>query len=415
MKMNKFLMLGIAGLAFAACSNEEDAIGINPTTPNDGGAVAIRLTNVNSNTKALSDAVATVTLKSAPITITLTDKKESGNVTQTIIVNSDAIDESDVLYFWNVTEPQSITVSMNDGKPDYSTTDISTFASITPDAIPAYGETKAPNIKLTTSTGSPAKTAQGGLDMSQDNDGTATNDISTQAGTGLQQGAKDGDQDRTYQMYEAKIQMAIPVSRMEISGLKHKAHAGQECDFDVLDIAGVYMDHMYANGGTYSENASNWTESAFGLSADDDYVNYCWDGTAATGVGTAVPDYFKDAVADANEDFLTTASYPVKSNKVYAYYFYPGAEDPIFKVYFDACQPDPNADEVHASGAHYAMIAEYTGVTAWEAGKIYRITEAELEDGHVLFDEENRDANGIKVTVMEAKWEIISTDVTWAE
>lgn len=46
MKMNKFLMLGLAGLAFTACSNEEDAIGLD-----DGSAktLVISISGINSS------------------------------------------------------------------------------------------------------------------------------------------------------------------------------------------------------------------------------------------------------------------------------------------------------------------------------------------------------------------------------
>ena len=53
MKMNKFLMLGIAGLAFAACSNEEDAIGLD-----DGSAktLVISISGINSSAGTKADA-----------------------------------------------------------------------------------------------------------------------------------------------------------------------------------------------------------------------------------------------------------------------------------------------------------------------------------------------------------------------
>ena len=51
--MNKFLMLGIAGLAFAACSNEEDAIGLD-----DGSAktLVISISGINSSAGTKADA-----------------------------------------------------------------------------------------------------------------------------------------------------------------------------------------------------------------------------------------------------------------------------------------------------------------------------------------------------------------------
>ena len=43
MKMNKFFMLGLAGLAFAACNNEEDVV--NNSFPDGTGVVSVKLIN----------------------------------------------------------------------------------------------------------------------------------------------------------------------------------------------------------------------------------------------------------------------------------------------------------------------------------------------------------------------------------
>ena len=55
MKLNRFFMLGLAGLAFAACSNEEEP-GINNRFPDGTGAVTVKLIN-----PALTRAIETPT------------------------------------------------------------------------------------------------------------------------------------------------------------------------------------------------------------------------------------------------------------------------------------------------------------------------------------------------------------------
>ena len=55
MKLNKFFMLGLAGLAFTACSNEEEF------DPNDSGKenkVLVNLTLGRASTKSLSESAA---------------------------------------------------------------------------------------------------------------------------------------------------------------------------------------------------------------------------------------------------------------------------------------------------------------------------------------------------------------------
>ena len=53
MKMNKFFMLGLAGLAFAACSNEEDAI--VGAGDNTSKTMVVSIAGIGANTKALTD------------------------------------------------------------------------------------------------------------------------------------------------------------------------------------------------------------------------------------------------------------------------------------------------------------------------------------------------------------------------
>lgn len=50
MKLNRFFMLGLAGLAFAACSNEEE---LGNQLPEGNGVVTVKIVTPESLTKAM--------------------------------------------------------------------------------------------------------------------------------------------------------------------------------------------------------------------------------------------------------------------------------------------------------------------------------------------------------------------------
>lgn len=407
MKLNRFFMLGLAGLAFAACSNEEEP-GINNRFPDGTGAVTVKLVNP-ALTKALqlvdpTDGTAgTTTIAiTGDLTVSLYEKSdlEADGVTpkgtanpKQIVIDAAQVEDDTELKFWNVTEPGLITVSINGGQKDYSATSIddSKLQSL-PASIPAYGETTS--FTLTANTDSPV----------YDNNNDGTND-------GTEAGASEDDESTKYQMYTASVKMAIPVARLEVSGIHHKQDHGQEtCEYTKLTIGGAYMDKLYAQGGEYAESGSKYSIGT-GINVTD----YCWlkDNSNAYGTGeTAVLKIEIDG--DETARSFLTGNWPAE-NKAFAFNFYVGAEMPIFKLYFDKATGSTNPK----SEPRYAMITEYKlngqTLTAFEAGKIYRITNAELVDGNILGDEGGNTLYGVVVTVEEATWSVVDISATWED
>ena len=396
---------GLAGLAFAACSNEEEP-GINNRFPDGTGAVTVKLIN-----PALTRAIETPTDGTAgtttiaitgDLTVSLyeaadvTDGEPNPGVTpKMIVIDAAQVEDDTELKFWNVTEPGLITVSINGGQKDYSATSIDdSKLQSSPASIPAYGETTS--FTLTPDTDSPV----------YDNNNDGTND-------GTEAGASEDDESTKYQMYTANVKMAIPVARLEVSGIHHKAHPQQDggqdvCEYTKLTIGGAYMDNLYAQGGEYAESGSKYST---GINVTD----YCWleDNSNAYGTGeTAVLKSEIDGEETARS-FLT-GNWPAE-NKAFAFNFYVGAEMPVFKLYFDKATGSTNPK----SEPRYAMITEYKlngqTLTAFEAGKIYRITNAELVDGNILGDEGGNTLYGVVVTVEEATWSVVDISATWED
>lgn len=377
MKKNYFAFAALAAaMVLASCNKDEG----NDNPKFDGiGAVSIKIQNPGILTRAVEEPTSgtgNVEIVGT-LTVTLT---HNGNETMSISIDPREINSNTKLTFWNVKNPQKITASINGGVADYSNVAITGGTpelQVLPANIPAYGEVDAAGIRLTDLSASP--------DL---------NNSTTQTGAGT------GDDDKTYQMYEASVQMSIPVARLEVSGITHVTHPDEEedeCKYAALTINGVYMDGLKATGG------------ATGL------TDYCWDGTSNTGTGIAA--ILKDVINGTNGDnFLESGTWPAE-RKTFAYNFYTGASNPTFKIYFGHAEAAEGADPVLSP--RYAMIEKYVDQSnnevTMQAGHIYRITKAELKDKHILGDEGGATVYGVTVTVTEATWSVVDIDAEWKE
>lgn len=384
------LLWALAGLGLFACSNEE--VVENNQLPEGVGAVTI-----NIQSPAMSRAVETGTTASTVkvtgnITISLTAGTGSGSITLTAA----ELETRSSVTFWNVKNPEKITVSMNGGRASY-TSDAPTVFTGAPAGVPAYGETET--FTLTGNTASPGD----------------------KGGTDYETGNEPGDANKTYQLYTASVQLAIPVARLEVSGIQHVIAGEHEvgiekgkCAYKKLTIAGVYLDNVYATGAgvTYASGAF---PCATGTPTD-----YCYDGTHGTGTAAIL----KDAATQTN--FLTVGqTWPEVAGKAYAYYFYgaDGADKlPKFKIYFSESESQDATSPLPAP--RYAMITKYTKanaegggtteITKFEPGHIYRITGAKLTDANIIGDEGGNTSYGVEVTVTEAEWTVETIGAEWA-
>lgn len=135
MKINKLFLLGLAGLAFTACSSDED-VTTQSKLPAGKGAVTINITSPELTRAIEAGTTANSVDVTGPVKITL-EATKGGN---TIELTSEQLADNSTVTFWNVENPTKVTVSMNDGKASY-TSDAPTVFTQAPAAIPAYGET----------------------------------------------------------------------------------------------------------------------------------------------------------------------------------------------------------------------------------------------------------------------------------
>lgn len=383
MKINKLFLLGLAGLAFTACSSDED-VTTQSKLPAGKGAVTINITSPELTRAIEAGTTANSVDVTGPVKITL-EATKGGN---TIELTSEQLADNSTVTFWNVENPTKVTVSMNDGKASY-TSDAPTVFTQAPAAIPAYGETSL--FTLTSNTGSP-----------------------TVGGSDYEAGANaDGtDDSKIYQLYTATVQLAIPVARLEVSGIQHvlsaDGHLADDCAYQTLTIAGVYLDNVYATGSgvTYSNGSFPCVS---GIAPTD----YSYNGADGTGIEAIL----KDAATETN--FLAVDGVWPTAENAYSYYFF-GADGvnnmPKFKIYFDTSLAKDNDHPLPAP--RYAMITSYkkdgVELTKFEPGHIYRIISAKLTDENIIGDEGGNTLYGVEVTVEEATWTVETITADWA-
>lgn len=399
MKLNKFFMLGMVGLAFAACSNEGEVDNAN-LTPKGYGAVSVKIVKP-AVTKALSTGP-TVDV-TGDIIITLTGKatatSQSNDYTETIKIASSQLNGTTELKFWNVYEPTKLTASINGGQATYTAVAITSNASdgstplwqVAPASAPAYGETET-------------------FTLSQDEDSPVLANDNNGSNNGTEAGANTGDEDKVYSMYEASVVMAIPMARLEIGSITYQAPTEGESIYKSLTYTGCYLDHYATNGAAYkipqaSENDGVPYFPSVTVPSDANY----WFEANAGAAGQNVADL--KYTASSNHNFITT-----EISKAGSFNFFAGATNPQFKLYFKEAEFQDGVTGMQTP--RYAIIKKYLKdgqPIDLKNGHIYQITNVQLDSDNLIPNEEGEDIYGVVVTVTEAVWTVESIDADWAE
>lgn len=412
MKMNKFFMLGLAGLAFAACSNEENVADMG--FPKGEAALSIRL--VSPTTKASTQTGAAVTV-TGPVVITVVDDNGQQQISLTKEQLAEVLkDENpEVIRFWNVNGPQKVIVQMNGGQASYSSYAIDKEEEVT--MIAADQESGITEVKHAVDMQSVDAIAAYGETSTFKAAGTGTPDLNDEI---YETGASQEDADHVYEIYQAEVQLEIPVARLEVSGIRHTpAHitTSDDCGFQSLTIDGVYMDNIMANGALTANDLIDPTKR----------VDYKFPNVTA-GVDLSGTDaVLSEAIP--TESFLQDKSWP-DAGLAYGFNFYAPTADqitglttdeqkeavnPKFKIYFKtATGKDGNV----LAQPRYAMITKYKdtegNAIVLTAGTVYRITSAVLGDEYIIAPEGGEEVVGVEVVVTQAQWTVKEINADWA-
>lgn len=358
MKLTKSLFLAFAGLGLFACSNEEVADnGGNNLLGN--GAVEVKIVAPNDFSRTQAGSPDGEVKVGGEITVKLT--YDNGKI-KTVNIDPEV---TTTAKFWDITNPQTVEAYVNDGNLVDESTEISKTSSpnmqALPTAIPAYGSTK--DIKFN--------------------------------------GKTDVNDGKTYEMYAATVNMAIPVARLEVSGIKHVQHPytdesynEESCKYATLTIDGIYLDKLYV---TQDAVESNTVTDYHFPQAGEIPTPILWE---------EIP----------SSSFLAEgAKWPAGENEVYAFNFFPGNQIPVLKIYFKNATAVDEQNPV--SQPRYAVIKSYNGDPNFEfkAGTIYRLKDVQLADKNILGDEEGNTLFGVDVTVTEASWSVVDVSGEWTE
>lgn len=276
MKLNKFFMLGMVGLAFAACSNEEE-VGNNLS---GNGVVEVKI--VAPSTKSLVDGTTGNNEDKVQVTGEITVELTAGTGSQSTTIIADG--KTHTVKFYGVKAPSLIEAYINDGKNKAKGTTNITDLQMLPANIPAYGSTGDFNLT----------------------------------------GTVEEYNGKKYEMYEASVTMQIPVARLEVSGIKHATHSVEgdpeeaTCKYETLTIDGIYLDKV--------KMTSESPAGDYAMPAGED--------------GTPALPILGDVIVGSESFLTPSTVWPKEEGKVYAYNFYTGTMPILKIYFADATAKD---------------------------------------------------------------------------
>lgn len=365
MRMNKFFMLGLAGLAFAACNNEEEV-----GNSNIEGTGMVEVTIQSPATRFVQKATpGTSVIVGGDITVKVYNA-EGMELGSALIERNNPDEDATTTYtaqIFNVQNPTKVVAYCNDGKAVYEDEDIAITDSrlqSEPQSIPAYAEATL---------------------SAEDINGEMVNP----------------DNGKGYKRYTKELALQIPVARLELKGVKH-VDEDASCKFATLTINGVYLNNIYA-----TKNAAAATDT------------YSWNEESTEG-GANFPILY-DVVGEfgTGVDFKSGTAFPTEASKAFAYNFFAGTDKelPELKIYFNSATASSTDDPV--TQPRYAIVKSYKNadgaIQNFTPGTIYRITNVELDDKYIGPNEGGETVYGVEVTVEEATWSVTDITADWVE
>ncbi len=342
MKISKYLLVAAASVMLFSCAKDDN----NGQKFNGPVALSLNLVAQNGvNSKAFTDATegdngGAIELEYTSFDVKLNAAQGGSTDWETVQV----ADISDKIWY-DVVDPVSVEVRIHNGQETY--TEITALKELEPANMMAYGKTNAADFKLTSTT---------------NYNGT------------------------TYDVYTATVNVAIPVARIEVSGVKHIGHDEGTCEYSELTLDGVYLDKVAATNVKFDYPYTTVVAGA----------DWTWE-TAANGWNYEI----------SGTNFNTSGTVYPTDGSVYAFNIFP-TEMPILKFKFTG-----KIDGVmEVAEPRYAVVTSYNNAEdfTFEAGKIYRITSVEITDEAISGNDEGN-VIAVNVNVEVADWTIVDTSV----
>ena len=359
MKLNKFIMLGLAGLAFAACSNDDEV-----TSAMDGDAI-VRVNIVTAgSTRAVDTPVEGVDGTEQAVvvkTLKLVLTAEKGGATK----DFNSIDDAKNCLFEGVRNPSKLEVFINGGK--------------------------AENLEL-------AEVVETGL---------AAPMYAAKTGAEFGEPVDEISNGKTVKTYKVTLNPQHETALVEFSGIKHADHQGKPCAFKTITLDGIFMDNIQTAEGGSRATYDSWNAAQNGVPTfeviGEDFMTpgKVWPATVEQQAKCYAYNMFPGTCAS-----LVLAASNITANEGFDVLFDKGyARVARYKLYMNGINEDWKA-ELGADAEGY--------ITEFKAGYVYRIKNIVVPDeawGPTPAGGE--DVNVLVVEVTVNPWKLVSGTVEW--
>ena len=357
-------MLGLAGLAFAACSNDDEV----SSAGLDGDAV-VRVNIVTAgSTRAVDTPVAgedlsgqAVVVKSVKLILTA----EKGGDTKDFSSLDQINNPEKPVIFEGVRNPSKLEVFINGGKAENLTLQEVVETGL---AAPMYA----------------AKTgAEFGEPVDEKSNG------------------------KTVKTYKVTLNPQHETALVEFSGIKHADHQGKPCAFKTITLDGIFMDNIQTAEGGDRATYESWELAKKGAPTfeviNEDFMtpDKVWPAAVEQQAKCYAYNMFPGTCAS-----LVLAASNITANEGFDVLFDKGyARVARYKLYMDGINEDWKA-ELGADAKGY--------ITEFKAGYVYRIKNIVVPDeawGPTPAGGE--DVNVLVVEVTVNPWKLVSGTVEW--
>ena len=348
MKISKYLLVAAAGVMMFGCAKDDNKVNLADEGPvalsislvNDGFGSKAAVnpsegTSVKLDRNAIEvklDATGDAAGKWESLTLTENAENNNGTVTKT---------------YYNVSDLKKVEVAVNEQHEALKENDLT----------PYYESAGASDQDRL---GTPKEAAKIPV--------YASTDVFTFSGTT----ATDPNTQEVYNLYEATVNVTIPIARLEFSDIKHVTHDGESpCLF-----SGIAFNKIELFDGETKDYAS-----------EDLLVD--------------------EIITDANN--FKEGAYPVaveEQAKCYAFNIFPGMPKVRFG-FMVTTEENTEAEQYYAFITKFKKQDDNTEIRTFEAGKIYRISNMTITDENIVPSETGNTNLAVEVTVTVQDWTVV--------
>ena len=349
MKISKYFMVAAASIMMFGCAKNDE----NKPNLADEGPVALSISLVNDgfgSKAAVNPSEGTsVKLDRSAIEVQLDATGDAAGKWESLTLTDDAENNNGTAtkMYYDVSDLKKVEVAVNGQRESLTENDLTPYYE-------AGGASDQDGL------GTPIEAAKIPVYASTDVfdfSGTTTMDSETQ---------------EVYNLYEATVNVTIPIARLEFSNIKHVTHEE--------DVPCLFKTIAFNKIEIFKEGTKNYTDE----------------------------DLLVDEIISDVTDF-TIGAYPAavgEQAKCYAFNIFPGMP----KVRFGFMV---TTDEITEPEQFYAFVTKFKKqgsdeeITTFEKGKIYRISNMTITDENIIPSETGNTNLAVEVTVTVQDWTVV--------